>query len=68
MVNYDEMRAARVKARLTQKQMAEFIGVSENTYNSKESGKSPIDVSEAVLFCSAVGITDPAEKALIFLA
>lgn len=67
MIDYNKMRAARVEVGITQKQMAELMGLSENTYNAKECGKRPVNVDEVVTFCKVTGITDPRERALIFL-
>lgn len=68
MVRVDEVKAARVKAGLTQQDIAEAIGCSANTYRSKEKGVTPFDVLEVEKFCAACGITDPIEKSFIFLA
>lgn len=41
--------------------------MSKNTLNSKVNGKIPFNTIEIEAICEKLGITDPAEKALIFL-
>lgn len=68
MVRLNDIRAERVRAGLTQRQIADALHCSENAYRAKEKGRAPFDVLEADLFCKACGITDPARKCHIFLA
>lgn len=68
MAKYNEIRAYRIRAGLTQEQMAELIGCSKNSYNKKEQGQTSITIEEASCFCKSVGITDLATMAFIFLA
>ncbi len=68
MVRLDEVRAERVRAGLTQEQVAVALGCSSNTYRKKEKGKTPFDVIEVERFCKICGIEDMARKSYIFLA
>lgn len=50
------MEAARVNARLTQKQLGQQIGVSEFTIRRWETGKGLPRVDQFHAFCEAVGV------------
>lgn len=63
----NEMKAARIRAGYTQSGMAKAVGVSTDTYNRYENGKTDIPLSIVLKFCIAAGIKDPSDRALIFL-
>lgn len=50
------MEAARVNAKLTQKQLGQRIGVSEFTIRRWETGKGIPRVDQFHAFCEAVGV------------
>lgn len=43
------LKAERYRVGLTQRQVGEELGITENSYQMKESGKSPFTVKEIVL-------------------
>ena len=51
------MEAARVNAKLTQKQLGQRIGVSEFTIRRWETGKGIPCVDQFHAFCEAVGVS-----------
>lgn len=51
------MEAARINAKLTQKELARRIGVSEFTIQQWESGKGIPRVDQFCDFCEAVGVS-----------
>lgn len=67
MTKYNEMKAFRIRAGLTQEEMAKKMGCNTNTYCNKENGKTPITTAEAAKFCEAAGIDNPDIMAFIFL-
>lgn len=50
------LKAARVNAGLTQKQMADKLGVSETTVWKWETGASEPRLSQFKMFCEACGV------------
>lgn len=63
----NKLKGKIVEAGYTQRSLALEIGMSKNTLNSKVNGKIPFNTVEIEAICMKLGITDPAEKALIFL-
>lgn len=63
----NKLKGKIVEAGFTQRSLALEIGMSKNTLNSKVNGKIPFNTIEIEAICEKLGITDPAEKALIFL-
>lgn len=66
------MRMNKLKGKLaeagyTQRLLAEEIGMSKNTLNSKINGKIPFNTDEIERICICLSIVDPVEKASIFL-
>ena len=51
----------------TQTRLAYELGMSKNTLNLKVNGKLRMNIQEAEMICTKLGITDPHEKADIFL-
>ena len=68
MLNKNKLRGAIIAAGLTQKEVAEQLGISENSFCSKMCGKSSFDIVQAYELCKMLNITDNREKADIFLA
>lgn len=68
MLNKNKLLGAIVSAGMTQKQVASQMGISKNTFSAKINGKSYFDTDQAEKICGIIGITDPAEKANIFLS
>ncbi|MBO5569619.1 MAG: helix-turn-helix transcriptional regulator [Clostridia bacterium] len=67
MLNKLKFLGKMVEAGYTQKSLADEINLSENTLGSRINGKSAFDTDEIEKICAAFGITDPVEKATIFL-
>lgn len=51
----------------SQSDLADALKVSKNTINNKINGKSTFDTKEINKICDILHITEPAEKAYIFL-
>ncbi len=68
MLNRNLLKAAIVRAGLTQEKLAESIGISANTLSSRMSGTSCFDTDEIDKICFVLQIVDNSEKADIFLA
>lgn len=68
MVDKNKLAGAIASKGLTQKKLAEMIGVSKNTISAKMNNKSSFDTDEIERICRVLGIKDVMEKANIFLA
>lgn len=68
MLNRNLLKAAIIRAGMTQEKLAESIGISANTLSSRMSGSSFFDTDEIDKICFALNIADNNEKADIFLA
>lgn len=68
MLNKNKLLGAIVSAGMTQNQVAARIGVSKNTFSAKMNGKTYFNIDQVEKICALVGITDPVEKADIFLS
>lgn len=68
MVDKNKLAGAIASKGLTQKKLAEMIGVSKNTISAKINNKSSFDTDEIERICRVLGIKDVIEKANIFLA
>ena len=51
----------------SQADLAKALNLSKNTVNNKINGKSAFDTKEINEICDVLNISDPYEKALIFL-
>jgi transcriptional regulator with XRE-family HTH domain len=51
---------ARQRAKLTQRELADRIGVSKNAVDRAETGERRVDLAEAFLWAEALGITPEA--------
>ena len=52
---------------LTQKKLAELVGMKQNTLSSRMTGQSCFDTDEINKICSVLCIVDPIKKVDIFL-
>jgi hypothetical protein len=73
MVNVNKLKARMVLMGHTQKTLAaemtdRGVKTSENTLSSKMNGKSQFDCVDADVICEILEVTDPADRAEIFLA
>ena len=67
MLNRNLLRSSMARIDITQKKLAEQIGISSATMSNRMRGKSCFDSDEIDKICAVLGITDNAEKAAIFL-
>ena len=68
MVDKDKLAGAIVSKGLTQKKLAEMIGISKNTISAKMNNKSSFDSDEIAPISRVLAIKDVTEKANISLA
>ena len=68
MVDKNKLAGAIASKGLTQKKLAEMIGISKNTISAKMNNKSSFDTDEIKRICRVLGIKDVTEKENIFLA
>lgn len=52
---------------ISQRALAEELGISKNTVNAKLNGRTAFDTFEVMKLCAILGITSPEEKCEIFL-
>ncbi len=67
-MNANKLRGRIVEAGYTQKTLAIAVNMSENSLSSKLNEKRPFNTDEILAICKLLKITDPAEKAQIFLS
>lgn len=60
------LKAKMVSNGLTQRLLAESLGMSKNTLSYNLHGHRPFDVDEVARICELLHITDPTEKAKFF--
>lgn len=63
----NKLRAAMALARINQSDLAEKLGITENTLCNKLLGRSDFKVSEAIKICEVLNINDAAARNEIFL-
>ena len=73
MVDVNKLKSRMVLMGHTQKSLvaemrARGVKTSENTLSSKMNGKSQFDCIDADVICDILKVSDPADKAEIFLA
>ncbi len=56
--NLQELKYQRLRKNLTQKDVADILGISAGTYNQKEKGKIKISVKELQLIANVLDIKD----------
>lgn len=64
-MNADKLKGIMREKRVTQKELAEKLGISEQAFNAKINGRSRFVIDEVVLMVSYLAIKNPQE---IFLA
>lgn len=67
VVNKNRLMGAIASAGMSQRKLAQKVGMSKNTINAKINGKGFFDTEQIDKICSALNIHDNTEKALIFL-
>jgi DNA-binding helix-turn-helix protein len=67
VVSKNLLRSRIAQNALTQKQLAELIGISPNSFSSKINGKKPFNTDEIDKICAVLHISNNIEKAKIFL-
>ena len=67
MVSKNLLRSRIAQNALTQKQLAELIGISPNSFSSKINGQKPFNTDEIDKICAVLHISNNIEKAKIFL-
>lgn len=68
MFNKNEFRGAVARVGITEKELANRIGMSKNTLSSRVNGKSNFDTDEIDKICIELHIENDSEKVKIFLA
>lgn len=68
MLDKKRLMGAIVASGMTQKKLAEKIGMSKNTINAKINGKGNFDTEEIDKICDVLNINNDKEKVLIFLS
>lgn len=64
----NKLKGLIVMAGLSQRKLAEKMGVSKNTLNMKINGKRPFNTDQIDLICDILNIQSDDEKAQIFLS
>ncbi|MDD7260258.1 MAG: helix-turn-helix transcriptional regulator [Candidatus Faecousia sp.] len=64
----NKLKGKIAEAGFSQRSLANALGMSKNTLNSKVNGKTPFNTVEIQQICEKLGITDLSEKASIFLS
>lgn len=68
LLNANLLKAAIVRAGLTQQDFAKSIGISQNTLTSKLKGDRSFNLDEIDRTCEVLNIVENDEKCAIFLA
>ena len=67
-MNVNKLLGLMAEKRISQRKLAQKIGISKNTLNNKLNGKGIIDTIEAIKICEILEITDAKIKEEIFLS
>lgn len=65
-MNLDLLRGKMAEARISQRKLADFIGISQNSINRKLNGKREFTIGEAIEISACLHLSD-AERTTIFL-
>lgn len=68
MLQANLLKAAIVRAGMTQGEFAREIGISSNTLYSRLTGEVPFNIDEVDKTCKVLGITDCSEICAIFFS
>ena len=68
MLNRNKLVAAMAEHGFNQRQLAQRVGISENTLSAKMNGKAFFNTEEIENICRELDIADYARRAEIFLA
>lgn len=63
----NKLKGKMAEASLSQRNVAEILGMSQNTFSSRINGKTPFDTDEISKLCDILSIKSNDEKADIFL-
>jgi transcriptional regulator with XRE-family HTH domain len=66
-MNINKLRGKMAEKKITQKEMAEHLGISTQAFNRKMNGKVRFSNEDAIIICQKLNIEDLAERAEIFL-
>lgn len=66
-MNINKLLGLMAEKRISQRELAQKLGVSKNTINNKINGKGKFDTVEATKICEILEVTDPKIKIEIFL-
>lgn len=64
----DKIIGLMAEKRISQRKMAELLGMNKNTFNAKVNGKAKFTTDEATKICEILGVTDNNLKVQIFLS
>lgn len=67
-MNANKLRGRIAEAGYTQRKLAAAAKMSENSLSDKLNEKRPFNTDEILVICDLLHITDPVEKAQIFLS
>lgn len=68
MVNTNLLKGKIVATGITQRKLADSVGMSVNSLNAKINGRKIFDADEVIRICDVLKITSPIEKCEIFFA
>lgn len=66
-MNMNKLKGKMAEASLSQRKVAEMLGMSQNTLSSRINGKTPFDAEEISKLCDILAIKSNNDKADIFL-
>lgn len=66
-MKYNKIFGIMAEKGISQRELAEKIGLSLETVNGRLNGRKPFKTDEVIKLCEILGITDPKTKAEIFL-
>lgn len=66
-MNSNKLLGVMAEKGVSQRELAQKLGISKNTVNAKINGKGHFDTEQASQICEILGIDDSEKKAEIFL-